>query len=57
MLFFLAILALAAVSLLMVRAMAVSGVKPATEARPPRARISHAPARQVLDAAALQGLY
>lgn len=57
MLFFLAILALAVVSLLTVRHMAIEGVKPATAPRAARVKAQRVPASQLLDGPALSGLY
>jgi hypothetical protein len=58
MLFFSAILALAAVSVLIVRAMALEGLKPATEFRAPRVKKARRlSASQLLDGPSLRGLY
>ncbi len=57
MLFFVAILALAVVSMLMVRAMALAGINPASVRRAPRVKAHRAPAAHPLDGAALRGLY
>lgn len=57
MLFFVAILALAAISMLLIRAMALEGRKPAFLPRERPAKTHRLPASALLDAASLRGLY
>ncbi len=57
MLFFLAILALAVVSLLLVRAMDIEAVNQPKPPRAPRPKVERLPASALLDGASLRGLY